>query len=359
MTLKRTLVAALVAILVVLGLVTVFQNQLIERMFPRFVERLMVRDRIAELGEGLHVLMCGTGTPLPDPNRAGPCTIVLAGDEMVMIDAGSAGIRVAQLMGVQLAELDAILLTHLHSDHIDGLGESLLQAWVGGTRSEPIPVLGPTGTDEVVAGFNAAYAIDHGYRVAHHGEGVVPADGAGGTGREFETPTVGAERVVYSSGGLEVTAFKVEHDPVHDAVGYRFDYRGRSVVISGDTDYAPEIARVARGADLLIHEALQPKMVEVMRDAAERSGRPTIAKIMDDILDYHASPEEAARAANDAGVGMLVFHHTIPPIPSPRLNPLFLGGAPGLYDGTITVAVDGMAFTLPLDGGPIRTSDLL
>lgn len=359
MNLKRALVGSLVAVFVVLGLITMFRDQLIERMFPRFVEQLMVRDRIAELGKGMHVLMCGTGTPLPDPNRAGPCTIVIAGDEMVMIDAGSGGVRVAQMMGVPLAELDALLLTHLHSDHIDGLGETLLQAWVGGTRTEPFPVLGPTGTNEVVDGFNAAYSIDHGYRVAHHGEGVVPMSGAGGIGREFTTPRVGADQLVYSSGGLEVRAFKVEHDPVHDAVGYRFDYRRRSVVISGDTDYAPEIARVAKDVDLLIHEALQPKMVEVLRDAAQRGGRPTIGTIMDDILDYHATPEEAARVANDAGVGMLVFHHTIPPIPWPLINSLFLGEAPEVYDGPIVVAVDGVVFTLPFDGGRIRQTSLL
>ena len=359
MTVKRLLVGALVTVLLLVGLIVAFRGQIIERMFPRMVEQLMVRDRIAELGEGIHVLMCGTGTPMPDPNRAGPCTIIIAGDEVVMVDAGTGGVRVAQMMGAPLPKLDALFLTHLHSDHIDGLGETLLQAWVGGTRTEPFPVYGPTGTNEVVDGFNAAYSIDHGYRVAHHGEGVVPMSGAGGDGREFETPTVGADRVVYSSGGLEVRAFKVEHDPVHDAVGYRFDYRGRSIVISGDTDYAPEIARVAKGVDLLIHEALQPNMVEVMRDAAERANRPTIAHIMDDILDYHASPEEAAQVASDAGVGMLLFHHTIPPIPSPSINPLFLGEAPEIYDGPIVVAVDGMVFTLPFEGGEIRQSNLL
>lgn len=359
MKMKRILVGALAAVLVLLLLAHFFQHQLTGRLFERFVAQNLMRDRMAELGDGLHVFLCGTGTPLPDPTRAGPCTVVRAGDEMVMIDAGTGGIRVAQLMGIPLAELDALLLTHLHSDHIDGLGEVLLQTWVAGIRTEPFPVFGPTGTTEVVEGFNAAYSIDQGYRVAHHGETVVPASGAGGAAHEFETPTVGAARVVYSSGGLEVTAFKVEHDPVHDAVGYRFDYKGRSVVISGDTDYSAELARVARGADLLVHEALQPDMVAVMRDAARDTGRETVAKIMDDILDYHASPEEAARAATEAGVGMLVFHHAIPPLPSPRLDPIFLGGAPDEYDGPILVAKDGMVFTLPLDGGPIQSDSML
>ena len=162
--------------------------QIATRAFDRAIEQNAGVDRSAALPDGLHVYMCGTGSPMPDPARAGPCIGVLAGDKVFVFDAGAGGPRNLGAMGFPTARLDRIYLTHLHSDHIDGLGELLLNAWIGGNRSTPTPITGPVGTQEVVEGFNTVYRIDSTYRVAHHGEDVANPAGFGGTATEIEIP---------------------------------------------------------------------------------------------------------------------------------------------------------------------------
>lgn len=306
-------------------------------------------DRTADLPDGLHVAICGAGSPLPDPTRAGPCSVVIAGRRMFMVDAGEGGARNMGLMGIPHARIEAIFLTHLHSDHIDGLPPAMLLRWTGANATRPMPVYGPTGTGRVVAGFNQAYTIDQGFRTAHHGEAVAPSSGAGGEAREFALPPPGdwTPVTVFAGDGLKVTAFRVAHGPVEPAVGYRFDYKGRSIVFSGDTSATPAIVRNARGADLLVHEGLQPRLVALMTDTLERREKPGLAKISRDILSYHAAPEAVAAEAQAAGVRHLVFSHTIPQLPSRAIYAAFLGDARRRFDGTVTVAEDGMVFSLP------------
>ena len=169
----------------------------------------------------------------------------------------------------------------------------------------------------------------------------------------------GDSTVVLEKDGLTVTAFKVDHDPVSPAVGYRFDYKGRSVVVSGDTAKSAVLERVAKGADILLHEALQPKLVTKMTDALDKKGLGNTAKITKDILDYHASPEEAADSALKAGVGQLVFTHIVPPFPSRFFNPAFLGDAPKRFKREIVVGEDGMLFSLPAGSKSISRQELM
>lgn len=310
-------------------------------------------DATRELPDGLHVALCGAGSPLPDPTRAGPCSVVIAGHRMFMVDAGEGGARNMVLMRIPNGRVEAVFLTHLHSDHIDGLPPAMLLRWTGANATSPVPIYGPTGTAGVVAGFNAAYATDHGFRTAHHGAAIAPPRGAGGIGRDFALPPPGdgSPVRVWEGDGVTVTAFRVDHGPVEPAVGYRFTYKGRSVVFSGDTSATPAIVRNARGADLLIHEGLQPRLVGLMTTTLERRQAHGLAKITRDILDYHATPEEVAAEAQAAGVRNLVFSHTIPQLPSPLMYPAFLGDARSRFDGTIIVGEDGMVFSLPAAGG--------
>lgn len=317
-------------------------------LMERMVGQRMGTDFVADLPDGLTVGLCGSGSPLPDPTRAGPCTFVIAGDRLFIVDTGSGSTRNLLQMGVPLGDTEALLLTHFHSDHIADLGELRLQRWVGSANRAPLPVYGPVGVEEVIAGFNAAFGLDDGYRTAHHGAAIAPPAGANANAIEIgDAPTAGA--VVIDDGDLRITMFRVDHSPVDPAVGYRFDYRGRSVVISGDTAFAPSVAEHAAGADLLVHEALQPRMVEIMAEEAETLGRQNIAQIAHDILDYHTSPEDAARTAEAAGVQALVLNHIVPPLPSRILYGAFLGDAASFYDGPIKVGEDRMVFVLPAD----------
>jgi len=273
---------------------------------------------------------------------------------MFVVDSGSGGAR--NLIRAQLipGQIEAVLLTHFHSDHIDGLGELALMRWTTASRREPLPVIGPEGVQEVVAGFNRAYAMDARFRTAHHGEKVVPPSGAGMTAKPFARPKDRVSALVWEDGDLKITMFGVEHHPVRPAVGYRFDYRGRSVLISGDTSKSDNLAYFARDVDLLVHEALAAHMIAVAERAARASGNENRAKILSDIPDYHATPVEVAEIAQQADVGHLLYYHVVPPLVVPGLDVVFLDGTADAYDGPITLGVDGTLISLPANSDVIE-----
>lgn len=354
---RWTLLVAGAAAALLLGGMAVFRVQVSEYLFERAVKQNIGRNTAASLGDGLHIYVCGAGSPFPDPQRGGPCLAVAAGDQHIIIDAGSGGSRSLARMGYPMGEIDAVYLTHLHSDHIDGLGELLMQAWINGGRDVPMPVHGPAGVDEVVGGFNAAYRIDSTYRTGHHGADIANPQGHGGAPVPITMPAgPGGQLIVYDEGGLTITAFKVSHAPVEPAYGYRLDYMGRSVSISGDTVYDANLVAASADADLLFHDALNPEMVLRMREAISEAGRDDLAKVLNDILDYHATPADAARAAQDASVGHLVLYHTVPPLPSRALNTLFMRDTKALFDGPIEVAQDGLVYSLPAGSRAIKVT---
>lgn len=344
---KRIVAAIAVAVAAIAGLAS-FQRQAGAMMLAAALDQRAGLDRTATLSDGLHVGLCGTGSPLPDPTRAGACTVIIAGKHIFVVDSGEGGARNIVLMGIPNGRIDGVFLTHFHSDHIDGLGPMMLLRWTGNGATSPLPIYGPPGVERVVAGFNAAYALDSGYRTAHHGPVIAPPSGAGGVARPFAIPPRGADDrvLVFDADGLRISAFRVDHGPVDPAVGYRFDYKGRSVVVSGDTTSSTALVAAARGADLLVHEGLQPKLVKLTTAALTRRGITGTAQITRDILSYHASPEAVAREAQAAGVRFVVFSHVIPQLPSRMMYPAFLGDARRLYDGPIVVGEDGMMFSL-------------
>jgi ribonuclease Z len=306
-----------------------------------------IADPVALMNDGLHVGLCGAGSPFPDDRRSGPCTVVVAGRQMFVFDAGSGAARNITRMRLNNGQIDAIFLTHYHSDHIDGLGELLLQRWGTGNASTPVPIYGPQGLDQVVQGFQQAYTQDRGYRIAHHnGQTMVPA-GFGATPTMFELPADTGRAVLIATPDLEIVAFRVNHAPVEPAVGYRIRYKDRVVVISGDTTPSPAVEREAKGADLLIHEALSPKLLRVLEDGFRKADRGNLAKIMHDVLNYHTTPEQAAEIASRSGVRMLLLNHIVPPLPMKTLEPVFLERAPELFSGPIVIGVDGDWFDLP------------
>jgi len=352
---RRTLFAVLVAVALAGGLAYVFRAPLSVALVKRVAADRLAADALGGLPDGLHVGLCGAGSPFPDDKRAGPCTLVVAGSRLFVFDAGNASTRNIGRMGFDHGRIEAIFLTHFHSDHIDGLGELMLQRWVAGANAEPVPVLGPAGVEKVVAGIMQAYAQDQGYRVAHHGERTVPAGGFGGAARPF-APGPDGRAVLLKDADLEIVAFVVDHAPVDPSVGYRIRYKGRSVVLSGDTKKSAAVQREAKGADLLVHEALSAPLVGILNEAAVRAGRANLQKIFADIVDYHTSPEQAAEVARDAGVRYLLLNHIAPPLPLPGLEKAFLGGAPDVYRGPIRVGSDGDFVSLPAGTTEVKAS---
>ena len=324
-------------------------------LMSRAMGNLMDPDPLAQFEDGIHVRLCGAGSPLPDPQRSGPCTAIYAGGQLFVVDAGNGARNLTRDMQPQF--VDAVFLTHFHSDHIDGLGQLMTLRWAGagGARSAPLQVVGPTGVERVVDGFNEAYALDFVYRIDHHGADILVPSAAGLSASSFPKPSPGAELTVYEKGGVQVRMFAVDHTPIDPAVGYRFDYGGRSVVISGDTVKSDEIERMSKDVDLLVHEALAPHLVEIMTRGATEAGMTARAKITTDILDYHASPIDAAETARDAGVGHLLYHHIVPPLIVPGMEAAFLRGVPDVFDA-VTVGKDGTHVFLPKDSDAIEIS---
>jgi ribonuclease Z len=354
---RRLTVALAAFVLLALAGFNIFKQQIASWAFNRVVDRDAGVDRSASLPDGLHIYICGSGSPMPDASRAGPCLGVLAGDRAYVFDAGSGGVRNLGSMGFPIGRLDGVFLTHLHSDHIDGLGELLLLSWIAGGRTTPTPIYGPVGTDKVVSGFNAAYQIDSSYRVAHHGTQIANPEGFGGSAVEIETPAGPAgRRVVYEDADLTITALTVNHTPIEPAFGYRIDYKGRSVSLSGDTVFHPGFVAASEGVDLMLHEALNREMLSRIGTKLGERGNPNGQKIFADIVDYHATPEDAARAAQDAGADQLVLYHIVPPLPAKLLESAFIGDAGSKFDGKIMVGRDGMIFSLPAGTDKIKAA---
>ncbi len=324
-----------------------FRGELALRLATRSIDRLAAADDpAADLVDGLHVGLCGTGSPMTDERHSGPCTAVIAGRRLFIVDAGAGSATLLNRMRLNPGRIEAVLLTHYHGDHIGGLGDLLMQRWIAATAASPLPVYGPAGLGQVIEGTRTAFALDSEYRTLHHGARIAPPGGRGAIAREFE---IGAEgrALLIDTPDLRVTAFLVDHGPVRPAVGYRFDYRGRSVVLSGDTGPSAAVERESRGVDLLVHEALSPRLLKLLQSGFARHARTAYAQVMADIRNYHTAPEEAAEIAERAGVRMLVFNHIVPPLPSDLLEPAFLGEARERYSGPMHVGRDGDFFSLP------------
>jgi ribonuclease Z len=316
--------------------------------------KLIAADPVGQLPDGLHVAVVGSGSPLPDPKRGNPCAAVIAGGRVYIVDAGERSAETLNRMRIAPNRIEAVLLTHFHSDHIGGLASLNLQRWVADAATTPMRVIGPPGVERVVGGLNEAYALDRGYRTAHHGPDMAPPASGAMVAEPFALPDGEERMVVLEEEGLVVTAFVVEHPPIEPAVGFRFDYHGRSAVISGDTIYTPALVRAAAGADLLIHDALSPELLKLVEDAAREAGQAVRGQILADVPDYHATAPDAANAAREAGVGALAITHIVPPLPLKGLEAVFLADAHERFTGPLWLARDGDLYRLAAGGNAVE-----
>jgi len=314
-----------------------------------------VQDRVfrqlapAALGGGfgesdnLRVYVCGSASPLGNAaDRAQACIAVVTPDHFYLFDAGAGSSAEVQRGGLPLDRLDGVFLTHFHSDHIADIQAFNLSSWVAG-RPAPIQLIGPVGVDKIARGLNLAYELDRGYRTAHHGADLLPPELHVLDHQEIQPGAVLDDR------GLKITAFTVVHDPIKPAVGYRIDYKGRSVVISGDSIATSRTFDVAANVDLLFHDALSKEALVALIDVIQEAGRDRVAQIVTDVLDYHADVHKLEAMSADAGVKQLVLYHLVP---TPVNGLLMRIWRRGLLSSTL-IASDGMTFELPAGEGPI------
>lgn len=247
--------------------------------------------------DSIVVTLLGTGTPNPRIERMGPSTLVEAGRQRLLFDAGRGAVIRIEQAGVRAGTTTALFLTHLHSDHTSGIPDLWLTGWlpVFGGRNVPFRVIGPRGTEALARGLAMAFAEDVRMRVA---EERLPPAGGEIVGTEFDRDTT-----VFDEGGVRVDAFLVDHGgALRPAYGYRVSCGKRSVVISGDTRYSENLVRHAAGTDLLLHEVAMAPPAVVAQPAVRF------------ILAHHTSPEEAARVFAAARPRLAVFtHFAFPP----------------------------------------------
>lgn len=318
-----------------------------DALFEREISARLQHDSFRDTG--FHVFFCGTGSPLPSLTRAQNCTAIAVNGRLFLIDAGTGSWENIQNAGYNGAALEAIFVTHFHTDHIGDLGEANLGSWVAG-REGRLPVFGPTGIDDVVDGLNTAFSHDNEYRTAHHGKAVAPPRSAGMVAQNFAGDE---ETIVYQNDGVVVRAFPVSHEPVSPSVGYQFEFDDVSIVVSGDTARSSSLIKAARGADLLIHEAQANHMIERIGAAAAKRGDVRLAKIMSDVPSYHTSPVEAAEIANEAGVKILALSHLNPAPDNWITKNIFMRGVKKVRKKVI-VAEDGMTILFDDDSVRVR-----
>ncbi|HYK87150.1 MAG TPA: MBL fold metallo-hydrolase [Acidobacteriota bacterium] len=294
--------------------------------------RLRATENSSDVEPRFRVTLLGTGNPRPSIDRFGPCTLIEAGKVRLLVDSGrGASIRLFQIGSSDLlARIDAVLLTHLHSDHVVGLPDLWLTGWIFG-RQAPLAVYGPAGTSAMMDHLRQAFSFDITTR-----RDLDERYAAGGI--EVKVTEVSAG-VVLERDGAKVTAFSVDHGPVAPAYGYRIDFAGHSVVVSGDTRPSDSLILAAKGTDVLIHEVLSP---EVERRLSKVADPEETARI----IAHHCTPEEAGRVFTRVGPKLAVYNHIVP---SPAQPDDLIPPTRKTYQGRLAVGYDLMLLTIGAD----------
>jgi ribonuclease Z len=245
----------------------------------------------------MKVTLLGTGTPNPSPDRFGPSTLVQANGQNLLFDAGRGNtIRLWQLK-VPLGKVHDVFLTHFHSDHLNGLSDLWMTGWLGpvyANRKVPLSLYGPIGTKNLASGLEQAFINNTEVRIVDEN---LPSEAIKINAKEFDE----GEGVVYQKDGVRVTSFKNDHGAeIHPSVGYKIQYKGKSVVISGDTRKSDVVIKQATGVDLLIHEV-----------AAARGGLVKKMPHIQPILDHHTTPIEAGEVFSAAKPKLAVYSHFV------------------------------------------------
>jgi ribonuclease Z len=274
----------------------------------------------------MDVVLLGTGSPIPSAERAGPATLVRAGASNILIDCGRGVVMRLQGAGVSAASLSAVLLTHMHSDHIADLNDVITTHWIMSVAPARLRVFGPPGVAKLVDATMAMLAFDVKYRIDHH------ADLTEGPSVETVELVPGQQVRIED---VRVVAHKTDHAPVAPTLGYRIEHQGVSAAIAGDTVPCPELDALCAGADIYVQTVIRDDLV-----------RRVPSQRFQDILDYHSTVEQAAQTAARARVGTLMMTHYVPPLVRGQEEE-WCAIARAHFGGAIVVGDDLTAVTVP------------
>ena len=267
----------------------------------------------------MEIILTGTGTPIPDPNRAGPSTLIKAGDSHILVDAGR-GV-VMRLAGEESGPpfLAAVLITHLHSDHVCALNDIITTHWVMSQESATLKIFGPVGTEEFVQRQMHALEPDISYRVEHHDFLT--------NGPQYEVTDL-EPGDSFTVNDVQITTAATEHSPVKPTIGFRLEHEGSVAALVGDTLPCDGVDELARNADAYVQTVLRRDILE-----------PIPMEGFQDILDYHSGVAQAAETASRVGSKRLVLTHMVP-APEPNDYPDWIARAAAFFDGEIVIGDD-------------------
>jgi len=244
----------------------------------------------------MDVILLGTGSPLPNPQRAGPATLVRAGGVNLLADCGRGVVMRLAAVGVPPSAISAVLLTHMHSDHITDLNDIITSHWVMNVAPTPLKVFGPAGAAALVEATLAMLAFDVKYRIDHHHDLTA--------GPAVETTEL-SPGDVFTVGDCAISAHRTDHSPVFPTLGYRIEHGGVVAALAGDTVPCPELDELCRDADVYVQTVIRDDLVRMVP-----------SRRLQDILDYHSTVEQAAQTAQRAGVKTLMLTHYVPHLAS-------------------------------------------
>jgi ribonuclease Z len=271
----------------------------------------------------IKVTLLGTGTPQPLMDRFGPSILVQAGSENLLFDAGRGCLQRLRQVKLEYDKLTAVFLTHLHSDHIVGLPDLWLTGWLITKRPMPLKVFGPTGTDKMIEYLRKAYDFDINIRIE---DDHAPEEGSKLLATDIQ------QGVIYENNGVKVIAFTVDHGAIKPAFGYRVEYNGHAVVLSGDTKYSENLIRFAKGTDLLVHEVM------IAPDTLSKSDPKY------NITQHHTTPEQAAKVFNEVKPKLAAFSHIAKLYG--RTEEEIMKRTKANYSGQIIMGEDLMSFSI-------------
>jgi ribonuclease Z len=338
------LISCVVSIFII-GLVSLNSHSLQDRILNIGLKNILSSaEPFLDKEDTLKVVICGSRSPLPSPGRAESCVLVEAGDDIYIFDLGNGSVNNLTQYQLQWPNVKAVLITHMHSDHMADLPDAHLQSWIQG-RTSPLKVYGPEGINLVTKGFELAYSADYQYRNEHHGDDMLPMSIAGFSGIKI----IDNQLIPNDTPGLEILPFVVGHYPVNSAFGFKISYKGRTVVISGDTIHDGSVLKYSKDVDLLVHSAISIDIVERMRGLAPI---PQMDKILFDIQDYHTSIEEAGEIARDSNVKHLLIYHSIPTPRNTLMERVFFRPIEGIFNN-YTLSDDGTRVIMPIGNNEI------
>ena len=341
---KRVIIIILstAAILIMAALATVryFPDKLVPFFIDQQLEALANNAEAFYEEDGMVVVTVGTATPLPG-ERAQTGTAVFINGHFFLFDVGAGVVQKTENLGLPLTRLNGIFLTHYHSDHMMDLPNIISRSWVMG-RTNDLHIYGPDSLTSLVNAANAFLRIENQHRVDHHGPEIMDITKAKAIPHEYHVAQ-NSSTVMFQEDGITITAFDVSHEPIEPAVGYLIEYKGKKVVISGDTKENALLEKMARDCDILVHEVMLMSFQRMLEKGLAEAGQERNNKIIHDIQDYHTGTTEVAALAERANVKKLVLNHLAPAPDNVVIKNMYLNELKG-FSGPIHLANDGDTF---------------